>query len=173
METAIGDRVIAAGGKQPLQNFFPRPGPQGVQGRIIAVLNGVSQIGQYNVIVLNRGSQDGLERGQVFEVFNGGERVRDMAGARETTRDWRNEKFWSQENWFGDYRVDGWLKDNQPGPGFPPHVDVRQRSKSFLLPYEKAGVVMVFRTFPRVSFALVMKAERAMHLLDTVRAPET
>jgi hypothetical protein len=41
-----------------------------------------------------------------------------------------------------------------------------------MMPYEKAGVVMVFRTFSRVSFALVMQAVRPMHLLDTVRPPE-
>jgi hypothetical protein len=41
-----------------------------------------------------------------------------------------------------------------------------------MLPYEQAGVLMVFRTFSRVSFALVMKAVRAIHVLDTVRPPE-
>jgi hypothetical protein len=41
-----------------------------------------------------------------------------------------------------------------------------------MLPYEQAGVLMVFRAFSRVSFALVMKAVRAIHVLDTVRPPE-
>jgi hypothetical protein len=172
MEAAIGDRVIAAGEEQPLQNFFPRPGPPGLQGRIISVLNGVSQIGQYNVVVLNRGSQDGVQTGQVFEVYNGGERVRDTVASGEANWDWKNQKFWSQETWYGEFRVDGWLNGNEPGPGFPPHVKVERSSASFMMPYEKAGVVMVFRTFSRVSFALVMQAVRPMHLLDTVRPPE-
>jgi hypothetical protein len=172
METAIGDRVIAASEQHELQNFFPRPGPSGVRGRIISVLNGVSQIGQYNVVVLNLGSADGVQSGQVFEVYNGGQRVRDPVASGAANWNWQNQKFWSQETWYGDYRVDGWLNWNEPGQGFPPHVDVQKRSTNFLLPYEKAGVVMVFRTFSRVSFALVMNAVRPMHLLDTVRPPE-
>ena len=39
------------------------------------------------------------------------------------------------------------------------------------LPDEEAGYMMVFRTFERVSFALVMKASRAIHVHDFVRTP--
>jgi hypothetical protein len=171
METAIGDRVIAAGDGQQLQSFVPRPAPKGLRGRIISVLNGVSQIGQYNVVVLNRGTTDGVEVGQVFAVYNGGEQGRDLVAAGQTNWDWKNQRFWSQETWFGDYRVQGWVPDNEPGPGFPTRVAVERPSSSFMLPFEKAGIVLVFHTFRRVSFALVMKAARPMHMLDTVRSP--
>ena len=46
------------------------------------------------------------------------------------------------------------------------------RSLEVTLPDEKAGLAMVFRTFPRVSFAIVMDATRAIHVLDRVRNPE-
>jgi len=39
------------------------------------------------------------------------------------------------------------------------------------LPDEPAGTVMVFRAFERVSYALVMKANQAVHILDIVRTP--
>jgi hypothetical protein len=39
------------------------------------------------------------------------------------------------------------------------------------LPYEEAGTLMVFRTFQKVSFALVLRAIGVMHVLDTVRPP--
>ncbi|RLA19683.1 MAG: LysM domain-containing protein, partial [Gammaproteobacteria bacterium] len=39
------------------------------------------------------------------------------------------------------------------------------------LPNEKAGLMMVFRAFDRVSFALVLKATRAIHLQDIVKSP--
>jgi len=39
------------------------------------------------------------------------------------------------------------------------------------LPDEEAGLLMVFRTFDRVSFALVMHATRSIHLNDRVRNP--
>jgi hypothetical protein len=172
MEAEIGDRVIAAGEEQELQTFFPRPAPTGLQGRIIAVLDGVSEIGQYNVVVLDLGSSDGIKPGQVFKVYNGGEMARDTVASGEANWNWRNQKFWSQETWYGDYRADGWLGDDEPGPGFPPHVRLDKSSTTFMLPYEQAGVLMVFRAFSRVSFALVMKAVRAIHVQDAVRPPE-
>jgi hypothetical protein len=42
---------------------------------------------------------------------------------------------------------------------------------SVQLPELRAGTVMVFRPFDRVSYALVMQATRAMHLLDAVKNP--
>jgi hypothetical protein len=39
------------------------------------------------------------------------------------------------------------------------------------LPDEEAGLLMVFRTFERVSFGLVMHASRVMHVNDRVRNP--
>jgi len=39
------------------------------------------------------------------------------------------------------------------------------------LPDESAGLVMIFRTFEKVSFGLIMKATSAMHINDYVRTP--
>ena len=39
------------------------------------------------------------------------------------------------------------------------------------LPDEIAGTLMVFRPFERVSYALVMKATQALHVLDKVTTP--
>lgn len=41
------------------------------------------------------------------------------------------------------------------------------------LPLERVGTLMVFRTFSRVSYALVMSASHAIHVGDTVSAPES
>ncbi|MEG7524573.1 MAG: hypothetical protein M3H12_16015, partial [Chromatiales bacterium] len=40
------------------------------------------------------------------------------------------------------------------------------------LPLEEAGLLMVFRIFDRVSFALIMHATQPLHVLDWVRSPE-
>jgi hypothetical protein len=135
------------------------------------VLDGVSQIGQYNVVVLNLGTDNGVHPGHVFEVFNGGEKVRDIARSDEFRRDWKSQRFWSQETWFGDHRTEGWAPDGVPGPDFPPHQRARSKSGSVILPYERAGTLMVFRAFDRVSFGLIMSAARSMFLLDAVRPP--
>jgi hypothetical protein len=171
LETGIGDRVLSSKAGEVQASFDPRPGPRGMQGRIISVLNGVSQIGQYNVVVLNVGAAKGVRPGHVFEVFNGGETVRDIATRDSFRQDWKNQRFWSQETWFGDHRIEGWMPDGVPGPEFPPHKGARSSSGSVILPYERAGTLMVFRTFDRVSFGLVMSATRPMFLLDAVRPP--
>ena len=46
-----------------------------------------------------------------------------------------------------------------------------ERNASVKLPDEKAGILMVFRTFDKVSFGLVMKATSALHVGDIVRTP--
>jgi hypothetical protein len=38
-----------------------------------------------------------------------------------------------------------------------------------MLPEEYSGVIMVFRTFPEVSYALVMQVTSALKLSDAVR----
>ena len=50
-------------------------------------------------------------------------------------------------------------------------VVTRNRGETVTLPDEEAGLMMVFRTFDRVSFGLIMHATRPMHLGDKVLNP--
>ena len=122
-EAAQGDRLIPTSVEIPL-NFFPKAPSSNIDGQIISVVNGVTQIGQYNVVVMNRGSNHGLGVGDVLTVWQQGAVVRD--------------------------RVEG--------------GNVR-------LPDEEAGTVMVFKTYDRISYGLVMEATQAIHTEDFVRNP--
>ena len=122
-EVIKGDRLIPDTVEVPL-NFFPRSPSAQIDGRIISVVNGVTQIGQYQVVVLNRGTDDGLSVGDVLSVFQTGEVVKD-----------------------------------------------RIKGGSVKLPDEQAGTIMVFKTYNRISYALVMEASQALHVLDAVRNP--
>jgi len=75
-EASIGDRMIAEESITPI-NFFPRAPADLVDGRIMSVLDGVSVVGQYQVIVINRGARDGIEPGHVLSVYQAGEVVTD------------------------------------------------------------------------------------------------
>ena len=75
-ETSIGDYMIAEESLSPI-NFFPRAPVDLVEGRIMSVLDGVSVVGQYQVIVINRGARDGLEPGNVLSVYQAGGVVED------------------------------------------------------------------------------------------------
>ncbi len=50
-------------------------------------------------------------------------------------------------------------------------VTDRVRGGSVALPDERAGLMMVFRTFEKMSFALVLEADRALAVKDKVRNP--
>jgi hypothetical protein len=75
-EALEGDRLIPETVDIPL-NFFPKAPDIDVDGRIISVVDGVSLIGQYQVVVMNRGARNGLAPGDVLSVFQDGEVVRD------------------------------------------------------------------------------------------------
>jgi hypothetical protein len=76
LETRAGDKLMAGGIDVPL-DFIPSAPQVKTNGRIIAVSDGVTIIGQYYVVVINRGSRDGLAPGNVLGVFDTGPRVRD------------------------------------------------------------------------------------------------
>ncbi len=78
-EAVIGDRLIPEVVDIPL-NFFPRAPSYEIEGRIISVVGGVTQIGQYQVVVLNRGSANGLVAGDVLSVFQTGAEIDDKVG---------------------------------------------------------------------------------------------
>jgi hypothetical protein len=75
-ESRAGDKLIAGGVEVPL-DFIPSAPRVKTNGRIIAVSHGVTIIGQYEVVVVNRGARDGLAPGNVLAVFDTGPIVPD------------------------------------------------------------------------------------------------
>jgi LysM repeat protein len=47
----------------------------------------------------------------------------------------------------------------------------KRRSKPVKLPNERSGLVMIFKTFDRVSYALTLESTRVIHNLDYVKTP--
>ncbi len=48
----------------------------------------------------------------------------------------------------------------------------KNSSKPVKLPDERSGLIMIFKTFDRVSYALTLQSERVIHKLDYVRTPK-
>ncbi len=76
-EVIVGDRILPTKEGGGTGDFHPHAPEQRVNGSIISVLNGVFQIGQYNIVVIDRGSLDGLSPGTVLQVNHRGETVAD------------------------------------------------------------------------------------------------
>jgi LysM repeat protein len=78
-EAVVGNYVLEEEDVAPI-NFVPRAPSREVEGRIISVLAGVSLIGQYQVVVINRGTDAGLEPGNVLRIYQTGQTIRDSRG---------------------------------------------------------------------------------------------
>jgi hypothetical protein len=133
-EAQTGDLIFA---EEALAStdFLPRAAPADVNGQIVAVLDGVSMIGQYQIVALNRGSQAGLEVGHLLSIDAAGEVVRD---------------------------------DSCTKRGYVWCVGSRHERQ---MPDERAGSLMVFKTYPQVSYALTVNLLAPVRIADRVRAP--
>jgi len=126
-EVRVGDRLRPAEDPFSLPYFQPHAPATDIEGHIISVIDGVTQIGQFNVVAIDLGTREGMEAGHVMRIFQKGAVIRDTVSGK--------------------------------------------RGDSVKLPDEEAGLVMIFRTFEKVSFGLVMKATSSLHINDLVRTP--
>jgi hypothetical protein len=76
-ELIMGDRLMPTDEESLMLDFFPRPPARAVSGSIIGVLGGVNQVGRYNVVVINKGTRDGMLAGHELSVYHQGNLVRD------------------------------------------------------------------------------------------------
>jgi LysM repeat protein len=139
-EALIGDYLLPEQDALPT-NFVPHAPAQDVVGQIIAVMDGVALAGQFEVVVLNRGTKQGLDPGTALRVYQTGKVVRDEGGGKGSGQGGKNGR---EHGTFG---------------------------KKVRLPDEPVGTMMVFRTFDRMSYALIMEATGDISVYDTVRNP--
>lgn len=155
--------------------------PEGkISGRIISAYGSLSDSGRYQTVVINRGSRDGLEPGHVLSVFREGQAV-------TLTRDEKDRMTWVNEKSAGVPNGGAWLyndvrclKENSKVT-YDQVADVRNAFRSTCLgntsdravklPDARSGLVMVYRVYDRVSYALIMDSEGPVYLLDTVKNP--
>lgn len=114
-----GDRLFRAPSPIALHSLdAAQPGPF-IEGTIIDVPKGVTQIGVLDAVTLNKGRRDGLAEGQLLSVIKAGARVRDaLTGALVT------------------------------------------------LPDARAGTLLVFRTYEKLSYGLVLNASQPLAVQD-------
>jgi hypothetical protein len=80
-EALRGDRLISQEGETPL-TFTPHAPHTQVDARIIAIADEATEVGQYQVVVLNRGDRHGLTPGAVLAVDQAGEVIHDVWSRR-------------------------------------------------------------------------------------------
>jgi hypothetical protein len=176
-EVQTGDRLFTITEQDVASDFVPRPPAKEVSGQILAVVDGVSEIGQYQVVVLNVGSDDGIEVGNVLGVYQSGEIVNDKIAKiiREKELDRQRLVLAHEDKSAVDRLLSNIFNDiRDTKRAFDKHMDYFGRpqppDEPVRLPEEYRGVVMVFRTFDRMSYALVMDITGPLHLYDAVRS---
>ena len=125
-EMRVGDRLLPEPERE-LLSYTPRAPSGKVDGRIVSVYgSAVVNAAQNQVVVINRGARDGMERGLVLAILKDGQRL----------------------------------------------VDKTDPAKAALkLPDERNGLLMVFRTFDRLSYALVLDIRDGVKIGDHLINP--
>lgn len=73
-EMGKGDRLVPA--RLPeLVAYAPRAPDKDIQGSVARIVGGVASAGRHNVVMLNRGANDGVEIGHVFAAYLAGQAV--------------------------------------------------------------------------------------------------
>lgn len=125
-EMRVGDRLIAEP-ERTSQSYVPRAPSTPISGQIVSVYgSAVTYASENQVVVVNRGIRDGLERGHVMAILKDGERLQDKTDS------------------------------------------ARPQIK---LPNERNGLLMVFRTFDQLSYALVLQITDGVKVGDRFANP--
>src|SRR5665647_2230400 len=120
-EIRVGDRLIPEPPRE-LLSYVPHAPAMPITGRIVSVYgDAVALVAENQVVVLNRGTFDGLERGHVMALYKDGQRLRD-----------KTDSAWPQ----------------------------------IKLPNERNGLMMVFRAFDHLSYALVLQVSDGVKVGD-------
>jgi hypothetical protein len=124
-EVGVGDRLAPVPARD-MMNYSPRAPEKAVAGQIVSIYGDGLTAGQNQIVALNKGSRDGLERGHVLALWRDGSRVLDR-------------------------------------------TDVARPMVK--LPDERHGTLFVFRTFERVSYALILSVQEPVKAGDRFTQP--
>jgi len=83
IEAVVGDRLSPVP-QQDLVAYVPRAPGAPVEGRIVSIYGDGLRAGQNQVLALNRGKRDGMERGHVLALWRAGANVTDTTDAQRT-----------------------------------------------------------------------------------------
>ncbi|HKU70235.1 MAG TPA: LysM peptidoglycan-binding domain-containing protein [Burkholderiales bacterium] len=156
-EIYTGDRLIAASKERPTFSYVPHAPGKSVRGRVLTTYSGLWETGPSGIVALSKGARDGLEVGHVLAIYRS-----------QSSDDMRASPLYMEGNRPRVYYTEELTTRN--GPMYPEMRMVTPRETANL-PDERYGLVMVFRTFDRAAFGLIMNASRPVALNDIVTNP--
>lgn len=134
-EILIGDRLLPTDKSSIEQLYYPKLTETNVEGQIISLFDAISGIAKYQVAVINRGRDHGIENGHLLATYQKGMLAKDRFLANKKTKRGEEEQLEIQ------------------------------------LPDERSGLMMVFKTFKKVSYGLMLESTRVVRKHDMVKKP--
>ena len=126
-EMRVGDRLLPEPARE-LLSYVPRAPDRPVDGSIVSMYgDAVRNAGQNQVVVINRGTADGISSGHVLAILKSGAVMIDRS---------------------------------QPGERTP-----------MKLPDERNGLMMIFKSFDKLSYALILELTDGVQVGDKVVNP--
>jgi hypothetical protein len=141
-EIQIGDRMVPAP-RETLVNYVPHAPDKPVNARILSVPFGGLETARGGIVTLDQGSRDGLEVGHVLAVYRVITPIEDPRPSRQQTII---------------------LRYLDPTTSFTPREYVAPAD-------ERTGLMFVFRTFDRVSYAVILNTTDSVRPGDYARTP--
>jgi len=158
------DRLLPASKEAPIFGYMPHSPRKTVNARIVSTYSNLQETGPGSIVALSKGSNDGLDVGSVLAIY------RSQSSSRYV---YRTAPLYGSTGPTGDDSPVTYYSEQLTPRDAPLYTSGRPIRPSDIkkLPEERYGLLMVFRTFDRASFALVMEASRPVSLLDVVRNP--
>jgi len=109
---------------------------------------------------------DGLEQGHVLSINRAGQWV-----SKNPKNKLTEEKFRMKEFKYKDVDPLEAEPAKEDKKEYDPKTDPANNPNLVKLPDERIGLLMIFRTFDRVSYGLIMQASEPVNTLDIVQTP--
>ncbi len=164
-EILTKDKLVPANDTMQ-DSFVPRAPDTKIEGSILSIYGGLAETGRNSIVAINKGARDGLEQGHVLTISRAGAIIKNP-NAPEPKGWW--ERFKAQNKLDPSMRY----KDYSQSAKDAKQDDEELKSAAYMkLPNERVGLLMIFRTFDKVSYGLIMQATEPVKISDVVATPD-
>ncbi|MGO9444119.1 MAG: LysM peptidoglycan-binding domain-containing protein [Thiobacillaceae bacterium] len=171
------DKLLPADDTTPFE-YAPHGPENRVLGRIISAYGAITDSGRFQTVVINRGTKDGIDPGEVLAIYRNGETVK-LSKDEQKNIAWLAKGAGVPNNAWLTNDVRCLSKGGKVNYDEPVDTADVYRSECLnsadasliKLPDNRSGLLMVYRVYDKVSYALIMQSDQAVHLLDVVRNP--
>jgi hypothetical protein len=167
-EISIKDRLVPASNAAET-SFVPRAPDAAINGRIISIYGGVAEAGPGAIVSINRGTNDGIEVGHVLAITRHGLVIKDPE--LQKTEETKAQSKLNEFNFEVQHDAEGKPIVNFNKDAANTNGSLTLEPGMIKLLDERVGLLMIFRTFERVSYALIMQATLPINKLDAVQKP--